>query len=47
VLLKKKLNGGDSDSGVTLKKNFRHWVNGVWEEKDQQLELLKASGKIT
>ena len=40
-------NGGDSDSGVTLKKNFRRWVNGVWEEKDQQLELLKASGKIT
>lgn len=31
---------GDVESGATLKKDFRHWVNGVWEAKDLQLEEM-------
>jgi hypothetical protein len=23
-----------------LKENFRQWINGVWEEKDKQLDVL-------
>lgn len=30
-----------SEAGITLKKDFRHWVNGIWEAKDQQLERLQ------
>ncbi|MDG1207116.1 MAG: acyltransferase [Pseudomonadales bacterium] len=30
------------DSGAILRKDFRHWVNGVWEEKDQQLAQLQS-----
>jgi len=33
---------GDAESGATLKKDFREWVNGVWEEKDLQLEKMGA-----
>lgn len=31
---------GDADSGANLKKDFRTWINGVWEAKDLQLEEL-------
>jgi 1-acyl-sn-glycerol-3-phosphate acyltransferase len=30
----------DSGSGVTLKEDFRQWINGVWQEKDKQLDVL-------
>lgn len=30
------------EDGSKLKKDFRHWVTGIWEEKDQQLESRKA-----
>jgi 1-acyl-sn-glycerol-3-phosphate acyltransferase len=33
----------DSDSSTTLKKDFREWVNGVWEDKDQQLDAMERS----
>jgi 1-acyl-sn-glycerol-3-phosphate acyltransferase len=32
--------GGDVESEPTLKKDFRDWINGVWEEKDRQLEEM-------
>ena len=38
--------GDDVESGATLKKDFRQWINGVWEEKDQQLEEMAKNETI-
>lgn len=34
------------EDGSRLKKDFRHWVTEIWEEKDQQLENRKAVREI-
>lgn len=38
---------GDYDNNRQFRIDFQHWLNGVWQEKDERIEYLKAHANET